>query len=97
MGNYASARKMKRNKREQLQTIENMNRNAVEQLIPQHNALIQGFVNLQKNFLAVMNILKARGIVDDFSIHQELQKIDELEDLNRKALIIDPNKPEVKP
>jgi hypothetical protein len=93
---FASQRKMKRTKKEQLQLIENMNRDALGQLINQHNGLINGFVNLQKNFLAVMNILKARGILDDFAMHQELQRIDEMEILQKKALIIDPNKPTVK-
>lgn len=95
MVNYASSRKMKRTKREVLRQVESENRDVLQGFIPQYNKLIAEFIKLQKNFLAITNILKGRGIVDDFSIHQELQKIEEMEVLQKKALIIDPNKPQV--
>lgn len=95
MGNMIK-RKMQRTKREQLQLIENMNRNALDILISQHNRLINEIVMLQKNFLAVVNVFKKQRMIDDFVINRELRLIEEMERLKEKAIIIDPSKGEEK-
>jgi len=91
---YANKRKMKRTKQEQLKVVESMNRNALDILIYQHNRLVNEVVTLQKNQLAMMNVLKRQRLIDDFVIHQELERIDEMEAMSKKAIIIDPNKPD---
>ncbi|OGM10627.1 hypothetical protein A2Z67_00025 [Candidatus Woesebacteria bacterium RBG_13_36_22] len=88
----ASARKMKRTKREQLIQVESMNRNGIGQLMMQFNQMLAEIIKLQKNQLALVQALKRRGLIDDLMIRNELSTIEEMEQMNSKALIIDPNK-----
>jgi len=94
----ASARKMKRDKREQLLDIENHNRNNLNQLMKQQfdlaqqlSKMINEIVILQKNVLAVINALKRGRLIDDFLISQELRAIEEMEKMKSEALIIGGN------
>jgi hypothetical protein len=85
---FASARKMKRTHREQLQQIENMNRDAINHLLRQSQGLAEAVIALQKLSLAVQNLLKRRGLIDDFGIQQELSAIEEMQQMEQKALIV---------
>lgn len=93
MGNPL-VRRMKRTKREELRLIEGMNRDAVIRLSNLYNKLISEIVDFQRNFLAVINVLKKRGLIDDFSIHQELRSMEEIHKMEKEAIIIDSSKGE---
>ena len=88
----ASARKMKRTRMQEKMILENMNRQGLDHLFRNIQGLVDEIVLLQKNVLALMLCLKGRGIIDDLMIQQKLSEIDEMEEMKRKALIIDPNK-----
>lgn len=94
----ASERKIKRTQREKLMLIENMNRTAIERLMNDHVNLIQIYeetmkivANYQLEILAIKNILKRHGLLDDLEIAQERSRIQELIELEKKAKIIGEN------
>jgi hypothetical protein len=88
----ASARKMKRTHRQEQAAVENMNRQGLNYLLQTQEKWIQQFIEMQKNQLALMRVLERRGIITELEIAQELSKIEELEQMKRDAIIIDPNK-----
>jgi len=94
MGN-SMLRKMKRTKQQELRVIESMNREAIGRLFQQQAGIAQALVDLQKNHLSLVNLLKRRQIVDDLLLHRELGEIEEFERMKRSAMIIDPNKPDI--
>lgn len=91
----ANPRKMKRTKREIAMISENMNRDAIERLIHDHTQLIQIYeetmqtiANFQFELMAIRNILKRRGIVDDLSLAQERSAIQDVINMEKKAIHI---------
>lgn len=94
MSGFNLKRKMKRTKQQELKIAESGNRNAINFLHQQISGLANATVELQKNFMALTNVLKKRGMVDDLMLHRERGEIDEYEKMKRSALIIDPNKKE---
>jgi hypothetical protein len=91
----ANARKMKRTKREIALMSENMNRDAIQRLLYDHQQLIQIYeetmqtiVNYQIELMAIRNILKRRGIVDDLSLAQERTAIQDVLNMEKQALKI---------
>lgn len=95
MGNMMK-RKMKRTKMQEYRLIESMNQNSIDHLMQQQYGLAQALSDLQKNFMALMNILKRRGVVDELAMHRALGEIEEFERMKKLAINVDPNKPEVK-
>lgn len=85
---YANIRKMKRDRREQLQVIENMNRDAIGQILQQYNNLIPQITIFQKEVFAIKSVLKKKGLIDDFEIAREISALEELEQMKSKGLII---------
>jgi len=94
-------RKAIRTKREQLLSIENMNRDAVNILMRQHEetgkflAMVGAqLAEFQKEILAIKNCLKRRGIITEFDISQERSAMVELDEMARQATIIGEDKKE---
>ena len=99
MSGYNLARKAKRTKREQAMLMENMNRNAIEQLMNQQanmgetlNMAAVQMIEFQKEILALKNCLKRKGVITDFEVSQERSAIEELEQMKSKAIILGENK-----
>lgn len=95
MSGFNLERKFRRTKQEQLRTIENMNRDAIEKLAQQQmdfvekwNMLIPEILNFQREILAIKNTLKKKGIVTEFDISQERSSIEELRKMESEAIII---------
>lgn len=94
MGN-SMLRKMKRTKQQELRVVESMNREAISRMFEQQAGIGQALMDLQKNYLALLNALKKRHIVDDLMVHRELSEIEDFERMKRSALVIDPNKAKI--
>jgi hypothetical protein len=93
--------KTQRTKRQQLLLIENMNREAVNILMRQHEetgkflAMVgTQMAEFQKEILAIRNCLKRRGIITEFDISQERSAMAELDEMAKKAIIIGEEKKE---
>lgn len=85
-------RNMKRTKMQEIQTVQSMDRNAINHLLQQQDGLLNEFLIMQKNVLATINALKRRGLITDLDIQAELTAIEEMERMKQQALIIDPKK-----
>jgi len=85
---YASARKMKKTKREQLQAVENMNREGIGYIMQQFNALIPEITKFQKEIFAIKSILKRKGLINELEISMEITALEELEQMKQKAIIV---------
>ncbi len=92
MSGFNLKRKMKRTKQQELKVVESGNRQGIFQLQQQLFGLSRSMVDLQKNYLALLNVLKQRGIVDDLMLHRALGEIEEYERMQKMAIKIDPNK-----
>jgi hypothetical protein len=93
----AIVRSMKKTKMEQLKTMENMNRDAINGLMQNYNqftelsqAILNSLVNLQMEVMAMKAVLKQRGVVDDLVLSQEKTKIQEVLKMEKEATIIQP-------
>jgi hypothetical protein len=89
---YANKRKMKRTRQQELRVIESMNRNGIDYILQQQANWVQQLIEMQKNQLALLRCLAKRGLITELMIATELREIEELEEMKKKALIINPNK-----
>jgi hypothetical protein len=87
------ARKLKRTKREQLMSLESINKDAIKILINQDQMLAEEVNALKKQYMAMYTILKSHRLIDDFIMSQTLKQIEEMEEMNKKAIILGNKKP----
>jgi len=93
----ASARKIKRTKREQLQQVESLNTNEIRNiynLLSQFKTALDQLISAVTNLQVVIALLKKKGLINDLEISLEMTRIRELEEMAKKATIIDPNRKE---
>ena len=101
MSGFNMARKMKRNKREQAMLMENMNRDAISNVLDQlkdihenEQKLLNFLAFLQREMLAVKNALMRRGTITELEVQQELGRLDELAKMEAMALDLSKPSPE---
>lgn len=94
----ASARKIKRTKQEQLRQVESLNvkeiQNIYNLLFSQFKPVLDQLIPAVTNLQVVVALLKKKDLINDLEIHLEMQRIHELEEMAKKATIIDPNRKE---
>ena len=86
-------RKMKRTKREQAMMMENMNRQAISNILEQLKSLHEGeqkllnyLAFLQREMLGIKSALMRRGLITELEVQQELSKLDEMAKMEAMAL-----------
>jgi len=92
MSGFNLKRKLKRTRQQELRVVESQNRSEIFQLRMQQQGIIEALVGAQKTLVAMQNILKRRGAIDDLAMQQEFTAIEEMERMKRQALVIDPSK-----
>jgi hypothetical protein len=93
----ASARKIKRTKNEQLRQVESLNANHIKyfyDLFLQFKTVLDQLIPAVTNLQVVVGLLKKKGLINDLEIGLEMTRIQELEEMAKKATIIDPNRKE---
>lgn len=79
---------MVKTKREQLKLIENMNRDAINQIFQGMNQLATSVSTVQTELLVLRNALKRTLLIDDFVLEQERTALREIQEMESKALIL---------
>lgn len=62
----------------------------LSEVIDQHNNLLNIILNFQKDYLAMKEVLKQKGVVTEFEVEKMKTSLDELRQMEEKALIIKP-------
>ena len=93
----ASARKIKRTKREDLRQVESLNANEIVRIYGQISNLqtaIEQIIHAVTGLQVVVSVLQKKGIINDLEISLEMQRIRELEEMAKKATVIEPDRKE---
>jgi hypothetical protein len=93
---------MMRTKRQQAMLMENMNRDAISNVLGQIKDIHEGeqkllgfLAFLQQEMLAIKNALMRRGVITELEVHQELSRLEELAKM--ESMAIDLSKPGISP
>jgi len=84
----AIKRNMTKTKREQVKLVENMNRDAINQIFQGMNQLATSVATVQTELLVLRNALKRTLLIDDFVLEQERTNLREMQEMESKALVL---------
>jgi hypothetical protein len=82
---------------EQLRQVESLNMNEIRhiyELFSRFKMVLDQLIPAVTNLQIVVGLLKKKGVVNDLEISLETNRIRELEEMAKRATIIDPNRKE---